>query len=159
MERPHDSTSPDALKPSADQLGGGVSVSDSIVAAWSEINAALMPIIGHQGVAALYKRSANLTARTHPWLGAAIDTGNGNGNDSGGNGGSSASNDNVVDLDALRSVFMRQDAVIASATAEEFLRNFFELLTNLIGTSLTERLLHSVWANFLSDSRKQDRKP
>ena len=151
MESPHHPSASDVLKLPADRIGGTASVVASIVASWVEIDAALTPIIGQQGVTALYKRSVHLTARAHPWLAAVL--GSSSGADS---SASSLSADVGVDMDALRIVFQHQDATAASAAGETLLRTFFELLTSLIGASLTERLLHSVWANFLSDSSKQD---
>ena len=147
MESPHHPSASDALKLPADRIGGTASVVASIVASWVEIDAALTPIIGQQGVTALYKRSVHLTARTHPWLAAVLDSSSSD---------SSAGSDAGADMDALRIVFQRQNATVASAAGETLLRTFFELLTSLIGASLTERLLHSVWANFLSDPSKQD---
>jgi hypothetical protein len=43
-------------------------IADAIVSTWQLIDTALSPIIGHGGVAALYKRSLYLTGRVHPWL-------------------------------------------------------------------------------------------
>ena len=159
MESPQRPSMSDAQKLPADRIGGNASVIASIVATWVEIDVALTPIIGHQGVTALYKRSVHLTARTHPWLAAVLDgSGNSNG-ETGASSASSASLDVGANMDALRSVFLHQDASAASAAGEMLLRTFFELLTSLIGASLTERLLHSVWANFLSDPSKQDFSP
>ena len=149
MDSPQNPRSSDVLKLPADRVGGNASVMASVLASWDEIDVALTPIIGQQGVAALYKRSVHLAARAHPWLAVVLE----------GSGKGSAISDAVVDLDALKNAFQPQDVTEAKSAAEAILRNFFELLTNLIGSSLTERLLHSVWANFLSEPSKQDFSP
>lgn len=155
MDSPNLPRTPVAAKQPGDLPGAGPSLAPSmtpsIAAAWGEIDEALTPIIGQQGVAALYRRSLHLTARAHPWLGAVLDNGAANAVGTG--------IDSVVDIDVLYGVLMRQDATVAGTVGEEFLRTFYGLLTNLIGASLTERLLHSVWANFLSDTRQQDISP
>ena len=43
-------------------------VSETVVGAWQAIDSALAPVIGRRGIAALYKRSLHLAARSHPWL-------------------------------------------------------------------------------------------
>lgn len=85
------------------------------------------PIIGPRGVAALGQRSLHLASVAHPWL-AARQPG----------GPATLDSALLVSLLALRS---REDAAAATDT---FLRTFLELLTNLIGGSLTERLLRTV---------------
>lgn len=94
---------------------------------WQELDAALSPIIGPRGVAALGQRSLHLASVAHPWL-AARQPG----------GPATLDSALLVSLLALRS---REDAAAATDT---FLRTFLELLTNLIGGSLTERLLRTV---------------
>ena len=149
MQGPQNPTSSsNVAKLPAEHADGSASVAASIVATWSEIDVALTPIIGHQGVAALYKRSVHLALPSHPWL-AALTSNSSNG----------ISIDATVDLDTLRTEFSRHDAAAARAAGDAMLRTFFELLTNLIGASLTERLLHSVWVNFLSDPSQQDTLP
>jgi len=44
----------------------------------------------------------------------------------------------------------QQSAGTAAAIGGEILQTFYELLSMLVGPSLTERLLRSVWADFLS---------
>jgi len=55
----------------------------------------------------------------------------------------------TMDLGVLVSMFSAQTAVEAAAGGGRLLHAFRELLTTLIGASLTERLLRSVWARFL----------
>ena len=105
-------------------------IADSAVAVWHELDAALSPIIGRRGVAALFKRSLVLTAPVHPSLVAAhwvVET--------------------QQDFDSLRASLKQQSAANAIATNGALLRQFVDLLTTLIGESLTERLLQSVLDN------------
>lgn len=104
-------------------------IAAAMVAIWQEIDAALTPIIGKGGVAALYKRTLYLTGTAHPWLVLRRDdlsTG--------------------VDLVALKAVLSQQSGAAAAAGGNDFLQTFHTLLASLVGLSLTERLLRSVWA-------------
>jgi hypothetical protein len=117
--------------PLADALSDGADteqVADAIVAIWLEIDQALHPIIGHRGVAALYNRSLHLTAVAYPWL--AIDQ---------------PAVPAAVDPSALRSALAQQAAAEAATGGSALFQTFHELLASLVGASLTDRLLHSVW--------------
>ena len=114
-------------------------IADATVAAWQGIDSALAPIIGQRGVAALYKRSLHLNRPVRPCLTAAIE-----------------STEALLGLAALKSVMAQQSADDAAAIGGELLQTFHELLTTLVGPSLTERLLRSVWTDFLSGPPAQD---
>jgi hypothetical protein len=107
-------------------------VAAEVAATWRDIDEALTPIIGKRGVAALYGRSVHLARQAHPWLASA-------------EAGAPA----TMDLGVLVSMLSAQTAAEAAAGGGRLLHAFHELLTNLIGASLTERLLRSVWARFL----------
>jgi hypothetical protein len=109
-------------------------------AIWVDIDAALMPIVGVRGLAALRRRSLHLTRVDFAWLGAAID-------------GVAEAQQGVEAICALVAV---QDDAAAAACAQAFLRNFRDLLTSLIGASLTERLLRPAWTDSLSGGAAQD---
>jgi hypothetical protein len=98
------------------------------VAIWKDAGAALSPIIGRQGVDALFKRSIYLTRSAHPCLAAVFD-------------------DQVQHgaLAALQYVLAQQASAAAVAANISLLQNFQNLLISLIGLSLTERLLRPVW--------------
>lgn len=115
---------------------------DAMVATCQKIDAALIPIIGHRGVAALYGRSLHLVAATHPWLAAAH-----------------AGVEAPMDLAVLKSVLARQSGAGAAAGGRALVRTFLDLLATLIGRSLTERLLLSVWEDLLSGPAAQDISP
>jgi hypothetical protein len=117
-------------------------IADAMVSAWQEIDVALSPLIGKGGVAALYKRTLFLTTPAHPWLAGIHE-------------GTTA----AIDLWALKSVIAKQSGVVAAAGGGALLQTFYELLTSLVGPSLTERLLRSVWTNSLSGQPAQDTSP
>jgi hypothetical protein len=117
-------------------------IAETVASAWHEIDAALSPIIGQRGVLALFNRSVHLTARTHAWLAAAPE------------GARSR-----LDVAAIKPLFAEQPDGVAAAAAGDLLRTFHELLTTLIGPSLTERLLRSVVTSLLSSPPAQDISP
>lgn len=112
-----------------------VQIADAIVLIWQEIDVALTPIIGHRGLAMLYKRSLHLTVSRHPWRAGAHE-------------GALA----AMDLSILKSVLVQRASADAAATGGVLLQTFHELLTTLVGPSLTKTLLRSIWANAASDS-------
>lgn len=114
-------------------------IADATVAAWQAIDSALAPIIGQRGVAALYKRSLHLNRLLRPCLNAALET-----------------TEAPLGLASLKAALAQQSADDAAAIGGELLQTFHELLTTLVGPSLTERLLRSVWTGFLSGPPAQD---
>ena len=103
-------------------------IADTVVSTFQGIEFALAPIIGRQGIDALFKRSLDLTAALYPWL-VAPQT----------DGGA------AMDLEALKLVLTKQPSAAAAAAGGALVQKFQELLVGLIGPSLTERLLLSVW--------------
>ncbi len=95
---------------------------------WRDVDVALSPIIGQPGVAALYKRSLYLTLVDHPFLVTAYE-------------GSVRAGDFV----GLETALSQQTPTEALAAIISLLITFHDLLTHLIGGSLFERLLRSVW--------------
>lgn len=86
--------------------------------------AALSPIIGAQSVGALYQRSLHLTRSEHPWLAIGC--------------GEWMQTDPLV---LLENTVTRQTLGSASAAVQALLSAFRQLLSTLIGTSLTAQLL------------------
>ncbi len=117
-------------------------IADTVAAACCAIDAALTPIIGHRGVAALANRSLHVAARAHPWLRGALEVA-------------------PADMDPalLESLLRAQTRADAAGGGAAFLQTFHELLASLVGASLTERLLRSVWIQFLSVPTSQDTSP
>jgi hypothetical protein len=116
-------------------------IAEAAVSIWQEIDAALTPIIGQRGVAALYRRSLYITGATHPWL-----------------AGTHEGVPTAMDLAALKSALAQQNSA-AAVGGGALLQTFHELLASLVGPSLTERLLRSVWANSSSGPPAQDTLP
>lgn len=117
-------------------------IAETVVAAWKQIDAALTPIIGYGSVVVLYMRSLHLIDPAHPWLAGMHQT-----------------VETSVDLAALKSILAQQSSATAAAVGGELLQTFYELLASLVGPSLTERLLHSVWEDSLSGPPAQDTSP
>ncbi|MDQ6645911.1 MAG: hypothetical protein M3Y93_01595 [Pseudomonadota bacterium] len=110
---------------SADAAG----ISEKAVSIWVGVVAALSPIIGQAGVAALFKRSVFLTRNAHPCLSDIND-------------GELSSK---VEFAGLQIVLAQLDRVEAVAVNTTLLQNFHDLLNSLIGASLSKRLLRPVW--------------
>jgi hypothetical protein len=110
------------------------SAADALDASWRAIDVALSPIIGPRGTLAIQSRSLHVAALAHPWL-AAI----------------AREPQEAANAAALRLLVGRQDRDDAVAGAQALLHAVIELLDSLIGPSLTERLLRSVWTNATQD--------
>lgn len=99
-------------------------VADAAVTTWRELDAALSPIIGQRGVAALYQRSLYLNRSDYPWL-----------------AGVHQATLRVGEFAPLHAVLTQQTSTIAADACNALLATFRDLLTRLIGMSLAERLL------------------
>lgn len=117
-------------------------VAEAIASILQAMDAALSPIIGQQGVAALYRRSLHLCVSKHSRLAGTYD-----------------SVQAFPDLTALKSVLVEQSEADALFFGEVLLTTFYELLTTLIGPSLTARLLRDVWEPTSSDTPSQENSP
>ena len=98
-----------------------------VTATWLNIYIALSPIIGQQGVAAIYKKSLSLVRRDYPWLMYAQEC-----------------KRTAGDFTALRTTFALQPAATALAAHQSLLGVFYNLLRHLIGNELAEKLLQHV---------------
>ena len=105
-------------------------IADAVVSTWQSVDAALAPMIGGRGVAALYVRSLHLVRNAHPWLAAAHQDPH-----------------TQMDLELLRAAVAQQEGASAAAGAGAHLQSLSELLGSLIGTSLAGQLLGPVWGN------------
>lgn len=114
-------------------------LADFIVSAWQQIEASLTPIIGQRSVATLYKRSFYLASRQHAWL-----------------MGMHEGMQTTMNLVALRAALLEQTSSEIAAGAGTALQMFYEVLANLVGASLTERLLQSVWTEPLPDPAQDE---
>jgi hypothetical protein len=114
----------------------------SLAVTLQDIDAALAPIIGSRGVAALYQRSLHLAAKTHPWLAGAHEFAQA-----------------AIDFAALKSVVAQQSDADAALGSHALLQTFHQLLGSLIGAGLTERLLRDVLADASRGAPAHDTTP
>ena len=102
-------------------------IAEVAAATWREIHAMLSPVIGPNGVHALYQRGLYLTRVAYPCLAAVREDPLHPG-----------------EFAALQMVLSQQTSANVAAANGALLQTFCDLLANLIGVSLTERLLRSV---------------
>ncbi len=117
-------------------------IADASVAVWSAIDGALSPVIGPRGSGALYKRSLHLARASYPWLAAAYDGAV-----------------NPGDFTALNAALSQQTALHAAAAHDAVVKTFHDLLADLVGRSLTQRLLQAVWESPSSGTAALDTLP
>ena len=126
----------------AQRVGPGASASSVAVAfagIWRQIDAALAPIVGQRGVAALHQRCFHLTTTPQDWRVPAPADGT------------------LAHGPAhLQALLRNLDGDRPVAAGDAFLNNFHALLTSLVGPSLTDRLLQPVWADPASLPPQQD---
>ncbi|MCR6700302.1 MAG: hypothetical protein NVV68_03650 [Dokdonella sp.] len=111
-------------KDSADAVRVAVVVVEKMQA----IHAALAPVIGDRGVSALYRRSLFLMGREAAWAQSLY-----------------AQGEIAGDYTSLRSAISGQTDAEALSSAEAIFSNIFDVLVDLIGTALTERLLQPIY--------------
>ena len=114
---------------------GAGSAARCVASLCEDIGAALSPIVGPRGVAALYKRSLFLTSHQHPAL-----------------SGLHESIESTMDLSRLTATLTSLSEADASKVGIAFLQSFYELLGSLVGLPLTERLLSALWDQPISDT-------
>lgn len=102
-------------------------IAGMVASSWKAIDAALSPIIGGKGVAALYARSLHLAGARHAWL------------------RNSQGAEGAMDLSKLEATLSQQGSAAAAAAGGTHLEILYELLVSLIGASLTGQLLASAW--------------
>jgi hypothetical protein len=95
---------------------------------WRLVVAELTPVIGARTLDVLYSRALHQTSSVFPWLSVAVDR-----------GGSASP------LPSLMACLARQHSAAATEASFMLLSTFSDLLTLLIGESLTVRLLAPVW--------------
>ena len=117
-------------------------VAQAIISILQDIDSSLAPILGPQGVAALYRRSLHLCLSNHPHLTSVY-----------------AELQASLDLTALQALLVEQSVAEALFFGEVLLVTFHELLTTLIGSSLTTRLLRGVWEPSSSETPAQEKSP
>ncbi len=112
---------------------------DLVIVSWKEIDRVLRPIIGKGGIEALFHCSVEITAQAYPWLTAA-----------------STDAQSALDPDVLRHVLSKENTSHFAGASDTLLLHFYYLLTNLIGLSLTDRLLRPVLDPLLNGTATKD---
>ena len=131
--------------PLACRVGQGADaahIAAAVISIWNEVDDSLSPILGQRGMAALYRRSLHLAAADHPWL-EAPDEGD----------------PPAIGPAALKSALARQSGAVAAAGGSAFLQTFRDLLSGLIGPSLTQRLLSTAWEDSSRRPTSQETSP
>ena len=117
-------------------------VAQLVATACAAIDAALTPIIGRNGLAALHRRSLHLASRGNPCLSAL------HAHDSPGQ----------PLFAPLRSTLAAQDGPSAAQAGAAYLQTLNDLLASLIGPFLTEKLLRRAWLDLMGAMPAQDHK-
>lgn len=104
-------------------------ISTEVAATWQGIDASLNPVIGTQGVAALYLRSLASCGPAHPWLDQTTD-----------------GIETALDCARIRTVLGGRTAAESAAGGGAVLEAFWTLMTDMVGPALTQELLGSVWS-------------
>jgi hypothetical protein len=120
------------VRPDAD------AIAQSTLLTWQKIATQLEPVIGARGVDALFRRSLHLVGKTYHWLEGIGVRGNG-----------------AVSLASIRICFEGRETALAIDAACALLGTFTGLLANLIGESLSMRLLDIVWLLSSPETQKE----
>jgi hypothetical protein len=131
----------EAIRRTLTRLAGEAPDSGTIAKAaldtWSRVSNRLEPVIGLRGVDALFNRALHITCKAHPWLAmAGIEE----------NGSAQGAVQSAANLTGLRLRLAGREPVEAEEASYVLLMTFTVLLADLIGESLTKRLLEPVWS-------------
>ena len=99
-------------------------VGSGVCERFQHIQVVLAPVIGYAGVVALYERSRHVSSRSYPWL-APLNEGVRSG----------------MNLEDLKYLVSQQGDEEAAAGAGFLLKSFHDLLSGLVGSSVTMQLL------------------
>jgi hypothetical protein len=127
------------LAPSGGDRANASVVAEAAIHAWIRTALELTPVIGQEGVRALYARCMVLARSTYPWLPA-----------------SELSASQAKALADLRQSLEGREPAEALEASIAFLTLVAELLGALIGEALTTRLLRSAWGNDVPDPTTQE---
>lgn len=126
----------------AERAGGtpdANTVAEATISTWHQVAVQLIPVIGVGGVEVIFNRSLHLTCTAFPWLTILGDH-----------------RDSAVLLANIKTRLTGHKPDAAAEASYTLLVTFVELLTTLIGESLTERLLSSVWEPPLPSSEQEN---
>ena len=117
----------------AERAGGALdasAIAEATISTWHQVASQIIPVIGAGGVDVLFNRSLHLMCTAFPWLTIPDDHNH---------------KDNVVLLATVKERLAVREPDAAAEASYTLLVNFVELLMSMIGESLTERLLSTVW--------------
>lgn len=114
-------------------------VAEAAAAEWRRLDGVLSSVIGHGGVAALFRRSLFLVRAQCPWL-----------------PGEHAGALDPVEFSELQAALAQQTAADAAVADQDLKRTFHDLLASLIGSPLTERLLSAPSGSSSNGDAAQD---
>jgi hypothetical protein len=120
----------------ARSAGGSNSFAKATLDTWRQVNSQLAPVIGIGGVEVLFNRAFQQTSAVFPWLAGAVVNG-----------------ESAAPIDHLITRLAGQKPATLEEASVTVLTNFAELLSTLIGESLTDRLLAPVFASPRSERR------
>lgn len=103
-------------------------VAEATIRTWHEVATRIVPVIGVGGRDVLFNRSLHLTCMAFPWLTIVGDH-----------------RDSTALLANLKERLAGRETAAATEASYTLLVTFTEMLTNLIGESLTARLLGPIW--------------
>lgn len=112
-------------------------IAEAALDTWRGIADRLEPLIGRLGVDALFNRALHITCKTFPWLAVADTDGNA-----------------ATQLAGLKAHLACGEPAAAAEAGSVLLITFTGLLADLIGESLTWRLLEAVWSPPSPDSEE-----
>jgi hypothetical protein len=113
-------------------------VAEATTSTWSQVAALLTPVIGARGVDVIFRRSLYLTSKAFPWLAFGEEH-----------------RDSAALLESLKARLAGRDTDVAAEAGYILMVTFIELLTTLIGESLTERMVSPVWAPPLQPAEQE----
>lgn len=110
------------------QPAGTEAMTERVVQLFAAAEKTLSPIIGIRGLEKIQYANLLAVSNRYPWLIASAENSR-----------------QPVKLQSLRLVLLEQNTQSIKLAGLALLQNYYALLTSLIGRSLTERLLRSVW--------------
>lgn len=113
-------------------------VADKVEKLFHDAHTALSPIIGNRGMESLRSANIQAMAELYPWLRCTT-------NDSA----------SLAMSQSIRSLIAAQQLPIAEAAGIAIVQNFYLKLSDLIGVTLTEKLLRSVWEVSLTNVHRE----
>lgn len=113
-------------------------VAEATFNTWQLMAARLTPVIGAHGVDVIFSRSLHLTSNAFPWLAISGDKG-----------------DSAALQACLKACLASRETDTAAEASNAFLVTVVELLSALIGESLTERLLGPAWVPQVKPSEQE----